>query len=100
MNEDIIYLVKEFIKKHDETVLAPDRPEQKPFSRWAMNEIIYELESDYSSYPDEIIRKYIRLMGIYENAAEIERKNLFRIASDTAKDLYSYLFDRPCYKNG
>lgn len=93
MNEDIVYRIKEFIKKKNDQLYLEERPKQEPFSKWAIDEIIYELQNDYVRYPDEIIKNYIRLMITYEEYAEIERKLLYRTARKTAEELYSYLFE-------
>ena len=94
MNDDIIYLVHQFVREQGHSAIyGNERPVQKPFSMWAIDEIIFELETSYE-LPDEIIRRFISLMIIYEDAAEIERKVLFRTARNTAKELYSYLFER------
>lgn len=94
MNDDIIYMIHDYVKRKENERLYKDRPIQCPFSRWAIDEIIYELQMDCTSYPDEILRKYIHLMDLYEDVAEVERKMLFRTARDTISDLYSYLFER------
>ena len=94
MNEDIIYLVQEFVTQKEREAAAKDPPEQPPLSRWAIEEIIYELKTNYDSYPDDILRRYMRLMDIYEGAAEIERKMLFRTAKTTINELFYFLFER------
>lgn len=93
MNEDIIYQIHEFVRQrgHDD-VYKNERPIQRPFSMWTIDEIIYELRTNYELLPDEIIRNYIYLMKMYEEYAEIERKTLYRTARETAIELYSYLF--------
>lgn len=93
MNEDIICQIHDYIKHKDDDIPLSARPVQRPFSLWAVNEIIFDLKTNYTSYPDEIIRNFIHLMDIYEDAAEIERKKLFQIARDTAKGICSYLFE-------
>lgn len=96
VNEETIYMITQYMEhrhevEHEEAFMNP--PVQSPFSMWAIEEIIDYLREDYTSYPDEVIRKFISLMDKYEAAAEPERKSLFRIAKNTAKDLYSYLFE-------
>ena len=102
-HEDTIYLILEYIDKKDKeatNAIMSDNPVQMPFSRWAVYEIIGELKMDYTSYPDEIVRRFINLMKKYEEVAEPERKALFRTAIATAEDLYSYLFGEGKEKNG
>ena len=94
-NEETIYSILEYIDKRDQEAtdaVMSDNPVQVPFSRWAVYEIIGELKMDYTSYPDEVVRRFINLMKKYEEVAEPERKALFRTAKATAEDLYSYLF--------
>ena len=94
-NEEIIYLILEYIRKKNEAWTEKsklDRPVQEPWSRWAVDEIIGELKLDQTSYPDEIIRRFIQRMGKYAEVAEPERKPLYITAQHTAEDLYSYLF--------
>lgn len=99
-NEETIYSILEYKQKKEkefqEQALSDD-PQQTPFSQWAVEEIIGELKLDYTRYPDEIVRNFISLMDKYEEVSEPERRPLFRTARETAKDLYSYLFDD---KNG
>ena len=96
VHEDIIYLVLEYVQKKNrdfEEQAMSDRPIQVPFSRWAIEEIIGELKFDMESYPDEVIRNFMRNMKKYEDVAEPERRTLYETAYNTAKDLYSYLFE-------
>ena len=95
-NEETIYYILEYIHKKGKEIREQallDPPVQVPFSRWAIDEIIGELKLDCTSYPDEIIRRFINNMRKYEEVAEPERKNLYNTAISTAQDLYSYLFE-------
>lgn len=94
MNEDIIYRIQEYVSARGRAdVFENERPVQRPFSIWAVDEIIYDLRTNYMLLPDEIIRNYISLMQTYEEYAEVERKTLYRTARETAAELYSYLFE-------
>jgi hypothetical protein len=94
MNEDTIYRIREYVANRGyKDVFENERPVQRPFSAWTVDELIYELKTNYELYPNEIIRNYIALMRKYEEYAEIERKNLYKTAGDTAKEIYSYLFE-------
>ncbi len=95
VHEEIIFQIVHYLElrrdvEYEEAHMNP--PVQSPFSRWAVNAIIDELKEDETSYPDEIVRRFISLMQKYEDAAEPERKRLFQIARETAENLYSYLF--------
>lgn len=95
VHEETIFMILQYLERrndveYEEAHMNP--PVQTPFSRWAINTIIGELKEDWTSYPDEIIRRFISLMDKYEEAAEPERKLLFQIARETAEGLYSYLF--------
>lgn len=94
MNDDIIFLIREYVSHKEQEAMSKNPPEQIPFSRWAIEEVIYELKTNYELYPDDILRKYMRLMDIYEESAEIERKMLYRTAKNTIKELFEFLFDR------
>jgi len=94
-NEETIYQILNYIRKKENDwskQFSESRPVQEPWSRWAVDEIISQLKLDNTSYPDEIVRHFISLMKKYEEVAEPERKSLFRIAKNTAEELYSYLF--------
>ena len=94
-NEEIIYLILEYIRKHNDAWEAHarnNRPVQEPWSRWAIDEIIGELKLDQTSYPDEIVRRFIQRMAKYAEVSEPERRVLYTTAQHTAEDLYSYLF--------
>lgn len=94
-NEEIIYLILEYIRKRNEAWAEranSERPVQEPWSRWAVDEIIGELKLDQTSYPDEIVRRFIQRMAKYAEVAEPERRVLYVTAQHTAEDLYSYLF--------
>lgn len=96
MNEDTIYIILQYVQKkgkeiHEQAMLDP--PVQVPFSRWAVDEIVSEMKLDCTSYPDEIIRRFISNMRKYEEVAEPERRSLYSTAITTAQDLYSYLFE-------
>jgi hypothetical protein len=94
-NEEIIYLILEYIRKHNDAWVEhtrTERPVQEPWSRWAVDEIIGELKLDQTSYPDEIVRRFIQRMAKYAEVAEPERRVLYATAKHTAEDLYSYLF--------
>lgn len=96
IHEETIYFTLEYLKLKDrefEEQAKSDRPIQTPFSRWAIEEIIGELKYDTTSYPDEVIRNFMRNMKRYEEVAEPERRMLYETAYRTAEDLYSYLFD-------
>lgn len=94
MNEDIIYRIQEYINRRWRAdILEKERPIQRPFSMWTVDELIYELKTNYMMLPDEIFRNYISLMRLYEEYAEVERKTLYRTARATAAELYSYLFE-------
>lgn len=96
VHEDTIYLVLQYTQKklaEFDAQAISDRPIQTPFSRWALDEIVSELKYDMTSYPDEVIRGFIDNMKRYEEVAEPERRSLYRIARETAIDLYSYLFE-------
>lgn len=94
MNEDIIYRIQEYINRRWRAdILEKERPIQRPFSMWTVDELIYELKTNYTLFPDEIFRNYISLMRLYEEYAEVERKTLYRTARATAAELYSYLFE-------
>ena len=94
MNEEIIYRIREYVSRRwKEDILENERPVQRPFSMWTVDELIYELKTNYTLFPDEIFRNYISLMRSYEEYAEIERKTLYRTAQATASELYSYLFE-------
>ena len=96
VHEDTIYLILEYIRKKnrefDEQAMS-ERPIQTPFSRWAIDEILSEIKYDMTSYPDEVIRNFMRNMKRYEEVAEPERRMLYETAYNTAEDLYSYLFE-------
>lgn len=94
-NEEIIYLILEYVRKRNdewEKQANSERPIQEPWSRWAVDEIIGELKLDQTSYPDEIVRRFIQRMGKYADVAEPERRSLYTTAQRTAESLYSYLF--------
>lgn len=94
MNEDIIYRIHEYVSKRGRSdIFENERPVQRPFSMWAVDELICELRTTYDRFPDEIIRNYISLMNTYEEYAEVERKVLYRTARETAKEIYAYLFE-------
>ena len=94
MNEDIIYRIQEYVRSRKYAdIFENDRPVQRPFSIWTVEELIYELKTNYTMLPDEIFRNYISLMRLYEEYAEVERKTLYRTARATAAELYSYLFE-------
>lgn len=94
MNEDIICRIQEYINRRWRAdILEKERPIQRPFSMWTVDELIYELKTNYTLFPDEIFRNYISLMRLYEEYAEVERKTLYRTARATAAELYSYLFE-------
>ena len=94
MNEEIIYRIREYVSRRwKEDILENERPVQRPFSMWTVDELIYELKTNYTLFPDEIFRNYISLMRSYEEYAEIERKTLYRTAQAIASELYSYLFE-------
>lgn len=97
VHEETIYLIlNEYMPKKDrefDVQVNSDRPVQTPFSRWAVEEIISELKYDIASYPDEVIRNFMSNMKRYEEVAEPERRMLYETAYNTAKDLYSYLFE-------
>ena len=94
MNEDIIYRIQEYVQKRGHVdIFENERPVQRPFSMWTVDELIYDLRTNYELFPDEIIRNYISLMRTYEEYAEAERKTLYRTARETAAEFYSYLFE-------
>ena len=94
MYEDIIYQIYDFIRQQGhKDIFEHERPIQRPFSMWIVDEIVYELRINYDLLPDEIFRKYISLMDEYEEYAEVERKTLYRTAKETAIVIYEYLFD-------
>ena len=97
VNEEIIYsIVEGYMPKKNkefEEQSKSDRPVQTPFSRWAIDEIVSELKYDMTSYPDEVIRNFMQNMKRYQEVAEPERRMLYETAYNTAKDLYSYLFE-------
>lgn len=93
MNDQIIELVERYAQTRESEKYSGDRPLQRPFSRWAIDEIVWNLKTDDTNYADDIIRNFISLMRTYRDAAEVERKKLFETAIDTAEDLYSFLFD-------
>ena len=94
MNEDIIYRIQEYVSKRGRSdIFENERPVQRPFSMWTVDELIYDLRNSYDRFPDEVFRKYISLMKTYEEYAEVERKALYRIARETAAEIYSYLFE-------
>lgn len=94
MNEDIIYRIQEYVRKRGHSdIFETNRPIQRPFSMWAVDELIYELQNCYDRFPDEVFRNYISLMRTYEEYAEVERKTLYRIARETAAEIYSYVFE-------
>lgn len=94
MNEDIICRIKEYINTRGYAdVFENERPVQRPFSMWTVDELIYELKTNYELLPDEIFRNYISMMRLYEEHAEVERKTLYRTARDTASEIYAYLFE-------
>jgi len=96
-NGGIIFELQEYVRTRESLLLYPEdgsnRPKQKPFSKWAVDEIIEQLLNDFERYPDEIIRDFISLMKKYEYAADNDRKILYKTAGDTAKEIYTYLFD-------
>lgn len=95
-HEDTIYRILEYIQLKNsewEKRNKDERPVQDPWSNWAVYEIIGELKLDESSYANEIIQRFIDLMGKYEQFAEPERKMIYRTARSTAQELYSYLFE-------
>lgn len=98
VHEDIIYsIVEGYIPQKNKEFCEQaslERPVQTPFSRWAVDEIISELKYDMQAYPDEVIQNFMRNMKRYGEVAEPERKMLYETAYNTAKDLYSYLFDK------
>lgn len=94
MNEDIIYRIQEYVTARGHAdIFENERPIQRPFSMWAVDEIIYDLRTNYTLFPDEIIRNYISLMRTYEEYAEVERKTLYRTAMETTAEIYAYLFE-------
>lgn len=94
MNEDIICRIHEYVRKRGHSdVFENERPIQRPFSVWTVDELIYELRTNHELFPDEIIRRYISLMRAYEEYAEVGRKTLYRTAQETAAEIYSYLFE-------
>lgn len=95
--ETIFLIVEKYLPRKNREFYAQamsDHPVQTPFSRWAVDEIISELKYDMTSYPDEIIRNFMQNMKRYEEVAEPERRMLYETAYNTAKDLYSYLFEK------
>lgn len=94
INAPILLDIDKYVQSRESNKYSGDRPIQKPFSRWAIEEIVWNLQMDNSGYADDIIRHFISLMKMYKDAAEVERKMLYQTAIDTAEDLYSYLFER------
>lgn len=95
-DEDIIFVVQDFVQLRENAIYQQrmkGRPVQRPWSKWAIEEILWELRQDETRYPDEVIRNFISLMDKYEEIAEPGRKELYRVAGNTARDLYSYVFE-------